>query len=220
MNISDLRAEFQRQADDLPDLAALTAQADRDHRDRQRRRMYVALAAAAAAVVVLVGGITLIAGIARPGADRTATDVTQTSLPATELSLSQSSSSAPVSSTGVKGIAIDGSITIVGTDNWVRIEDDSPVAVGCKGAGSYADVKEGGPITIANGEGTVLATGTLEEGIIGGVGESECFFSMLVVNVPAGESAYVVSVDGHEGFPAERDANSDLLYHVSAVMGS
>lgn len=60
MNITDLRSELDRQADDLPNLEAIRADADRRLAGHARRRRRQALLAAAAAVLVVAGGASLV----------------------------------------------------------------------------------------------------------------------------------------------------------------
>jgi len=61
MNITDLRSEFTRQADDAPDGNAVLAEESRRYSGRARARTRRSLIAVAAAVVLVAGGATAIA---------------------------------------------------------------------------------------------------------------------------------------------------------------
>lgn len=63
MNLTDLREQFSHQAQDVPDLTAVRAEADRRLAARSRRRRTRALIAVAAAVIVVTGGVGTVAAV-------------------------------------------------------------------------------------------------------------------------------------------------------------
>jgi hypothetical protein len=76
----------------------------------------------------------------------------------------------------------------------------------CKGTGTYSDAARGAPVRVYNGNGDVIAQGTLPNGIYQStpIG-SACVFSLTVSAVPDGLLQYGVQIGGHGVRPVKSD---------------
>jgi hypothetical protein len=74
----------------------------------------------------------------------------------------------------------------------------------CRGGAGYDDIAAGSQVTIRNGDGKVVAVGSLDSGITqvigdsGEVGLANCSFALTVDRVPQGSKFYSVEV-AHRG---------------------
>jgi hypothetical protein len=66
---------------------------------------------------------------------------------------------------------------------------------GCEGRGGYKDIAEGAAVTVYDGGGAVVATGSLGSGVMVG---SSCRFTLYVEQVPEGADFFQVEVS-HRG---------------------
>lgn len=85
---------------------------------------------------------------------------------------------------------------------------DEGIAQGaaCKGTGTYSDAAAGTPIRVYNGNGEVIAQGTLPNGTFQStpIG-SACVFSITVSAVPDGLLQYGVQIGEHGVRPVKSD---------------
>jgi hypothetical protein len=85
------------------------------------------------------------------------------------------------------GVVGDPGMTVVGT---VDLVDLDTAAHDCVGAGDYADVAAGTPVTLTDESGAVLGTSTLEQPAA--FGETGCIYPFTIAHVPTSHDGYVV----------------------------
>ncbi|MEV0759505.1 hypothetical protein [Nocardia sp. NPDC050435] len=78
----------------------------------------------------------------------------------------------------------------VNVQDLQRPKESAAAGVGCEGFRS-SPIKEGGPITVIDGEGKTLAGGSFSGGRWV-TGRQGCVFSWTIPNVPAGSKSYQV----------------------------
>ena len=76
----------------------------------------------------------------------------------------------------------------------------------CGGLDAFTDVGRGARVTVTAGT-SPLGSGSLSKGRL--LGTSECVFFYMVLGVPRGKGAYVVTVAGHCGLQVREDAIAD-----------
>jgi hypothetical protein len=76
----------------------------------------------------------------------------------------------------------------------------------CKGTGTYSDAAAGAPVRVYNGDGEVIAQGTLPNGTFQStpIG-SACVFSITISAIPDGLRQYGVQVGEHGVRPVKSD---------------
>jgi hypothetical protein len=135
---------------------------------RPRRRWVVPLVAGAAGLIVGAGGVGLAWGLTgEPG----------------------SAPTAAASTPAVATFTLTGTMEVTGVRNWRRVSTQ------CEGAGGYDDIAEGTSVTVYSGNGTVVGTGRLTNGV---VFDARCSFSVVVEKVPVGADFFQVEVS-HRG---------------------
>lgn len=133
---------------------------------RPRRQWVVPLAAGLGGLIVGAGGVGLAWGL------------TATPTPA-----------AAPAPTAAATFTLTGTMEVSGVRNW------HPVSTQCEGTGGFDDITEGTGVTVYSGNGTVVGTGRLTNGVVFGV---RCSFSVVVEKVPVGADFFQVEVS-HRG---------------------
>jgi hypothetical protein len=117
---------------------------------------------------------------------------------------------------GALPVAAAGAFPVSGTATLTGAVPNRPgvtvIGSSCAGAGGYADVREGAPVTVADATGTVVATGSLGPGRA--TSSATCSFLFTLPAVPAGSPFYLVEV-GHHG--AVTYTGADLQTYGAAL---
>ncbi|MFI0721686.1 hypothetical protein [Streptomyces sp. NPDC021224] len=100
--------------------------------------------------------------------------------------------------------------TLLGTLSLSHAVDLDEEAASCAGSGGYDDIVQGAAVTVYDATGTVVATGSLGEGLRGQAGYSSaaCEFPVTVLGVPAGRTFYAVEI-AHRGRIAVTEADAE-----------
>jgi hypothetical protein len=119
-----------------------------------------------------------------------------------------STSSAPVSTPTVPVFTMKGAYTIPTPPGASTIANGAA----CRGT-DYATAQEGTPVRVYDGQGKLLATGSLPEGkFVKTPIEDACTFAISVANVPDGPPMYSVAVGDHGGHPVNSAAAHSWVY--------
>lgn len=105
---------------------------------------------------------------------------------------------------------ITGEMTLMDSDGY----DDSIVG-GCEGSGGYDDISYGTAVTVRDGAGEILATGSLDSGEVVG---DWCNFTFTVEDVP-GADFYEVEVSHRGGLSYSSKEMDEKDWFVSVSLG-
>ncbi|MGW0043494.1 hypothetical protein [Rhodococcus sp. NPDC003348] len=85
----------------------------------------------------------------------------------------------------------------------------------CVGSGRFANVRPGTTVTVLDDAGKILATGSVEQGLVGGESYGiACSLKFKVPGVPDGPGRYRVEVNGH---PAQVVESKPLLVREARI---
>lgn len=113
-----------------------------------------------------------------------------------------------------------GSQTLHGTVHLTSSSGVTHAAGSCSGSGGYDDLTAGAPVTVKNESGSIIATGTLDEGVSDPAYPTvACDFAFTISNLPDAKF-YSVEVSHRGALTYSKDELNAKGWKIAATIGS
>ena len=113
-----------------------------------------------------------------------------------------------------------GSHTLHGTLTLTTSSDITRSGGHCSGTGGYSDLTAGGAVTVKNESGTVIATGSLDQGVSDATYPTVvCHFAFTISNVPDAKF-YSIEVTHRGALTYSQDQLNSNDWKVDATIGT